>query len=178
MKWGESHSVVSNFLQLPWTIWHAVIHGVAKSQTGLSDWTELTDTVHGILQARILEWIALPFSRGSSQPRDWTQVSHIAGRFFTSWHTREAPSIYNYCKNWLYSLCYTIYILQVYFICNSLYLLIPSSYTASPTSLSLLITTSLFSVSLRPSLIWLYILVCCIFISVPYNICLSLNYFT
>ena len=36
-------------------------------------------TVHGILQARILEWVALPFSRESSQPRDWTQVSHIAG---------------------------------------------------------------------------------------------------
>ena len=34
--------------------------------------------VHGILQARILEWVAVPFSRGSSQPRDWTQVSHIA----------------------------------------------------------------------------------------------------
>ena len=41
-------------------------------------------TVHGTLQARILEWIALPFSRGSSQPRDRTQVSPIAGRFFTS----------------------------------------------------------------------------------------------
>ena len=42
-------------------------------------------TVHGILQARILEWRTFPFSRGSSQPRDWTQVSHTAGRFFTSW---------------------------------------------------------------------------------------------
>ena len=47
-------------------------------------------TVHGILQARVLEWVAFPFSRESSQPRDWTQVSHIAGRFFTSWATREA----------------------------------------------------------------------------------------
>ena len=46
--------------------------------------------VHGILQARILEWTAFPFSRGSSQPRDQTQVSCIAGRFFTSWATREA----------------------------------------------------------------------------------------
>ena len=46
--------------------------------------------VHGILQVRILEWVAFPFSRGSSQPRDWTQVSHIAGGFFTSWVTREA----------------------------------------------------------------------------------------
>ena len=41
-------------------------------------------TVHGILQAIILEWVAFPFSRESSQPRDQTQVSHIAGRFFTS----------------------------------------------------------------------------------------------
>jgi len=40
--------------------------------------------VYGILQARILEWVAFPFSRGSSQPRDQTQVSRIAGRFFTS----------------------------------------------------------------------------------------------
>ena len=46
--------------------------------------------VSGILQARILQWVAFPFSRGSPQPRDWTQVSHIAGRFFTSWATREA----------------------------------------------------------------------------------------
>ena len=41
-------------------------------------------TAHGILQARMLEWVAFPFSRGSSQPRDQTQVSRIAGRFFTS----------------------------------------------------------------------------------------------
>ena len=44
-------------------------------------------TVHGILQARILEWVAFPFSRESSQPRDQTQASHIAGKFFTSWAT-------------------------------------------------------------------------------------------
>ena len=48
-------------------------------------------SVHGILQAKILEWVAMRSSRGSSQPRDQTQVSHIAGRFFTSWATREAP---------------------------------------------------------------------------------------
>ena len=41
-------------------------------------------TVHGILQARILEWVAFPFSRGSSQPRDQTQVSRTAGGFFTN----------------------------------------------------------------------------------------------
>jgi len=47
-------------------------------------------TVHGIPQARTLEWVAFSFSRGSSQPRDWTQVSCIAGRFSTSWVTRKA----------------------------------------------------------------------------------------
>ena len=46
--------------------------------------------VLGILQARILEWVAMPSSRGSSQPRNWTQVSCIAGRFFTIWATRKA----------------------------------------------------------------------------------------
>ena len=51
--------------------------------------------VHGILQARIMEWVAFPFSRGSSQPRDRTQVSHIAGGFFTSWATREAQEYWS-----------------------------------------------------------------------------------
>ena len=44
-------------------------------------------SVMGILQARILEWVAMPCSRGSSQPKDWTQVSHSEGRFFTIWAT-------------------------------------------------------------------------------------------
>ena len=47
-------------------------------------------SVYGILQARILEWIAIPFSRRYSQPRDWTQVSRIAGRCFTIWTTSKA----------------------------------------------------------------------------------------
>ena len=47
-------------------------------------------SVHGIFQARILEWVAISSSRGSSWPRDRTQVSHFAGRFFTAWATREA----------------------------------------------------------------------------------------
>ena len=46
-------------------------------------------SVHGILQARILDWIAISFSRGSSPPRDWTWVSCTASRLFTSWATRE-----------------------------------------------------------------------------------------
>ena len=46
-------------------------------------------SVHGIFQARILEWVAISFSRGSSQPRDQTQLSYIAGWVFTIWATRE-----------------------------------------------------------------------------------------
>ena len=48
-------------------------------------------TVYGIFQARIVEWVVFPFSRGYSQPRNQTQVSLIAGKFFTIWYTREAP---------------------------------------------------------------------------------------
>ena len=68
----ESRSVVSNSLQP---------HGLY--------------TVHEILQARILEWAAVPVSRRSSQPRDWTQVSCTAGRFFTSWATKEAQEYWS-----------------------------------------------------------------------------------
>ena len=49
-------------------------------------------SVHGILQTRILEWVAILFSRGSSQPRDQSHVSCIAGRFFALWATRETPN--------------------------------------------------------------------------------------
>ena len=120
--------------------WHATVHGVAKSRTQMSNWTEVNCKIphscqilqvrkslsnwrgenyksqvcftlcvcvcmlvtkshslwshelnparllcHGIVQARILEWVASSFSKGSSQPRDWTQVSHTVGRFFTIW---------------------------------------------------------------------------------------------
>ena len=76
-------------------------------------WT-MGSTVYGILQARILEWVAVPFSRGSSQPTDRTQVSCIVGGFFTSWATREVQKLplflikdfvvvtlyhYKYCQN-------------------------------------------------------------------------------
>ena len=69
---------------------------VAQSCLTLCD--PMDYTVHGILQTRTLEWVAFPFSRGSFQPRDWTQVSHIAGRFFTTWATREAPLGLRYGK--------------------------------------------------------------------------------
>ena len=50
-------------------------------------------SVHGILQTRILEWVTIPFSTGSSQLRDQTQVSCTGGRFSTIWATREAHLI-------------------------------------------------------------------------------------
>ena len=52
-------------------------------------------TVHSVLKARVLEWVAILFSRGSSLPRDQTRVSCIAGRFFTNWAAREAPVALN-----------------------------------------------------------------------------------
>ena len=66
---------------------------VKVTQSCLTVWDPMDYTVHGILQARILEWVAFPFSRGSSQPRDQTQVSRIAGGFFTRWATKEAQPI-------------------------------------------------------------------------------------
>ena len=63
---------------------------VAQSYLTLCDPMDCSlpgSTIHGIFQARILEWVAIPFSRRSSQPRDWTQVSHIVGRRFTLWAT-------------------------------------------------------------------------------------------
>ena len=70
MKWRESVScsVTSSFFATPWTIAHQA---------------------HGLLQARILQWVSIPFSRGTSQPMDRTCVSGIAGRFFIIWATRE-----------------------------------------------------------------------------------------
>ena len=56
------------------------------------DYSPPGSSVHGISQARTLAWVAISFSRGSSQPRDWTQAFCIVGRFFTIWATREAWS--------------------------------------------------------------------------------------
>ena len=52
-------------------------------------------TIHGILHVRILEWVAVPFSRESSQPRDGTQVSCTAGELFTSWAIREVQEYWS-----------------------------------------------------------------------------------
>ena len=56
-----------------------------------TNWDLPGSSVYRIFQARVQEWIAISFSRVSSQPRDWTQVSRIVGRCFTIWATREKP---------------------------------------------------------------------------------------
>ena len=77
--------------------------------TVMSDSLGAYGIVHGILQGRILEWVAVPFSRGSSQPRHQTQVSHSAGGFFTSWATRECSySLGNYVLKYFISRLYYI----------------------------------------------------------------------
>ena len=70
------------------------IHVHAYSCPTVCDPTECSppgSSVHGTLQARILEWVTISFSRGSSWPRDQTQFSRIGGRHFNLWITREAP---------------------------------------------------------------------------------------
>ena len=62
----------------------------SESQSGPTLWDPMDHTVRGIFQAKILHWVAFPFSRGPSRPRGWTQVSRITGRIFTSWVTKEA----------------------------------------------------------------------------------------
>ena len=54
----------------------------------------LPDSVHWIVQAKILEWVAISFSRGTSQPRNWTRVSRTMGRCFTDWAIQKAPLLH------------------------------------------------------------------------------------
>ena len=74
-KWEWSHSVVSNSLRP---------HGLQPTMEEVPGFS-----VHGIFQARILEWVAISFSRRSSLPRDRTWISHVVGRRFTVWATGE-----------------------------------------------------------------------------------------
>ena len=91
-----------------WLSWlpHLFDHSVAQSCPticGPMDCSLSGSSVHGIFQARVLEWIAISFSRGSSRPRNPTQVSRIAGRRFTIWATRESmvfPVVMYGCESW------------------------------------------------------------------------------
>ena len=94
-KWTKDlnrHVSLCFFEKLHYT-WTILKMKVTQSCLTLSNPMDYTD--HGILQARILEWVAVAFSRGSSQPRDRTQVSCIAGGFFTSWATRESQEYWS-----------------------------------------------------------------------------------
>ena len=80
-------SLSSQYVRLGWYLGIGVFKEVKEvkvTQSCLTVCNPMDYEVHGILQAKILEWIAFPFSRRSSQPRHRTEVSHIAGRFFTS----------------------------------------------------------------------------------------------
>ena len=71
-------------------LWWQFSHYVVSNSCDPVDCSPPGSSVHGIFQARILEWVAISFSRESSWPRNRTQVSCIAGRFFTNWARREA----------------------------------------------------------------------------------------
>ena len=102
---GSGHSLEQSHLLLhrcvsfnsqvhaPCEVWNPVSRhgeGPASSQLYSTGVTLQAAPLNGIFQARILEWVAIPFSRGSSWLRNWTLVSGIAGRFFIVWATREA----------------------------------------------------------------------------------------
>ena len=78
-------------LELTAVCMHAKLFQSCPTLCDPMDYSSPGSSVYGILQARILEWVAIPFSRGSSWPSDQIWVSCIVGRFFTSWATREAP---------------------------------------------------------------------------------------
>ena len=89
---SQGYGFSSSYVQCEsWTIKKAV--EVIQSCPTLCD--PMDYIFHGILQARILEWVVVPFSRGSSQPRDQTQASCMVGGFFTSWVTREASDYWS-----------------------------------------------------------------------------------
>ena len=89
--WNDSAKSIE-FLTMVYVNAHLNVNeSEGESCSVTSDFCDPIDyTVHRILKARTLEWVAFPFTRGSSQPRDRTQVSHTAGGFFPSWATREA----------------------------------------------------------------------------------------
>ena len=105
-KWRESLSVLANSLQShgPYSPWDSpgqntgvsslsLLQGIFPTQGSNWDILHCQQILYQLSHQgspRILEWVAYPFSRGSSQPRDWTRVACIAGRFFTNWAIRKA----------------------------------------------------------------------------------------
>ena len=84
LRWRYLPNWYTDLMQVLTKISADFFVGICESHSVMSVCDPMDYTLHGILQVKILEWIAFPFSRGSSQPNDQTQVSHIAGGFFTS----------------------------------------------------------------------------------------------
>ena len=91
---GKTHSSCKFPYYLPWKV-KVLIAQLCPTLCNPMDYSLLGSFVHGILQARILEWVVIHFSRGSYQTEDWSQVSWIAGRVLTAWGTREVNSATN-----------------------------------------------------------------------------------
>ena len=87
---NRRQSVESDWIIITGLLWESEVPQSCLTLCDPMDCSPPGSSVHGILQARILEWVAISFSRGSSQARDQTQVSRIAGRRFNLWATREA----------------------------------------------------------------------------------------
>ena len=87
---NRRQSVESDWIIITGLLWESEVPQSCLTLCDPMDCSPPGSSVHGILQARILEWVAISFSRGSSQARDRTQVSRIAGRRFNLWATREA----------------------------------------------------------------------------------------
>ena len=106
IPWSQKWQPTLVFLpgESPWTEEPSGLQSIGLQRIR-HDWTDLAcmdcslpgPSVLGILLAKILEWVAITFSRGSSQPKDQTWVSCIAGRFFTVWATKES-------HNWILSI--------------------------------------------------------------------------
>ena len=135
----ESRSVVVQALVVFVLGW-CLSHQVMSDSCDPMDCSPPASYVHGILQARILEWVTISFSRGSSWPRDWTWISCITDRFFTDWVTREAffnlyESSYTW---WVFLGCwffqYLLYYSWILNKTNNLYIPVKNFNTLSPIS--------------------------------------------
>ena len=103
---GTCISCIGRQILYPWATWEAqtpsmqtrkvqksVSHSIMSNSLQPDERSLPGSSIRGIFQARILGWVAISFSRRSFWPRDWTQVSHIVGRSFTVWATREVCTL-------------------------------------------------------------------------------------
>jgi len=145
--------VYSREIQICMYTWKWKCYLISHVWLSVTTWTVRSppgSSVHGILQARILEWGAISFSRRSSRPRDQTQVSCIAGRFCTTWATKDTHThtyIYTFIYNSRLSFItgYHNIVNIVPWLYNRSWLLIRSIHCDAPLNSRRLIYPSLFS---------------------------------